>query len=43
MINAYQEVGGNVVAVEDVPRENTLHGILDVVTDDGYLARARVW
>ena len=42
MINAYQEVGGNVVAVEDVPRENTLqYGILDVVTDNGYLARAR--
>ena len=31
-----------VVAVEDVPRENTdQYGILDVITDDGYLARAQ--
>ena len=42
MIDAYQAVGGNVVAVEDVPRENTdQYGILDVVTDDGDLARAK--
>ncbi|MDG2034792.1 MAG: UTP--glucose-1-phosphate uridylyltransferase GalU [Rhodospirillales bacterium] len=42
MIDAYQDVGGNVVAVEDVPRENTdQYGILDVITDDGYLARAQ--
>ncbi len=42
MIDAHQDIGGNVVAVEDVPRENTnQYGILDVVTDDGRLARAR--
>ena len=42
MIEAYEEVGGNVVAVEDVPREHTnRYGILDVVTDDGRLARAK--
>jgi len=42
MIEAYNEVGGNVVAVEDVPRQYTnRYGILDVETDDGRLARAR--
>ncbi len=42
MIEAYGEVGGNVVAVEDVPRQHTnRYGILDVVEDDGRLARAR--
>jgi len=42
MMEAYNEVGGNVVAVEDVPREMTnRYGILDVETDDGRLARAR--
>ena len=42
MIEAYGEVGGNVVAVEDVPREHTnRYGILDVVEDDGRLARAK--
>jgi UDP-glucose pyrophosphorylase len=42
MVNTYQDVGGNVVAVEDVPREHTnQYGILDVVKDDGYLARAQ--
>ena len=42
MVEAYAEVGGNLVAVEDVPREHTnRYGILDVVTDDGRLARAR--
>ena len=41
MLDAYEEVGGNVVAVEDVPREHTdRYGILDVVEDDGRLARA---
>ena len=42
MIEAYNTVGGNVVAVEDVPRDHTnRYGILDVVEDDGRLARAR--
>ncbi len=42
MVAAYAEVGGNVVAVEDVPREHTdRYGILDVATDDGRLARAK--
>lgn len=42
MVEAYSEVGGNVAAVEDVPREHTnRYGILDVVSDDGRLARAQ--
>ncbi|MGB0671725.1 MAG: UTP--glucose-1-phosphate uridylyltransferase GalU [Rhodospirillales bacterium] len=42
MIEAYDQVGGNVVAVEDVPRDQTnKYGILDVVEDDGVLARAK--
>jgi UTP--glucose-1-phosphate uridylyltransferase len=42
MMEAYNEVGGNVVAVEDVPREHTnRYGILDVETDDGRLAKAK--
>ena len=41
MMEVYREVGGTVVAVEDVPREHTSrYGILDVVEDDGRLARA---
>lgn len=42
MIEAYEEVGGNVVAVVDVPREHTSrYGILDVEKDDGRLATVR--
>jgi UTP--glucose-1-phosphate uridylyltransferase len=42
MMDVYAEVGGNMVAVEDVPREHTdRYGVLDVVEDDGTLARAR--
>ncbi|MEK9725687.1 MAG: UTP--glucose-1-phosphate uridylyltransferase GalU [Rhodospirillaceae bacterium] len=42
MVEAYQKTGGNVVAVEDVPRDQTnRYGILDVDADDGRLARAR--
>ena len=42
MVDVYQEAGGNLVAVEDVPREQTdQYGILDVETDDGRLAKAR--
>ena len=41
MMDAYAEVGGNIVAVEDVPREHTnRYGILDVESEKGALARA---
>jgi UTP--glucose-1-phosphate uridylyltransferase len=42
MIDAYAETGGNLVAVIEVPREETRrYGVLDVVADDGTLVRAR--
>lgn len=42
MAEAYKEVGGNIVAIIDVPREQTQrYGVLDVVSDDGRLVRAR--
>ncbi len=42
MMKVYATLGGNLVATEDVPREYTnRYGILDVVEDDGWLARAR--
>jgi len=42
MIEAHAEVGGNLAAVMDVPREQTdRYGILDVISDDGRLAAAR--
>jgi UTP--glucose-1-phosphate uridylyltransferase len=42
VIEAYTEVGGNLAAVMDVPREQTgRYGILDVVADDGRLAKAQ--
>lgn len=42
MIDVYNETGGNVVAVEDVPREHTnRYGILDVKSDDGRIAEAQ--
>ncbi len=42
MVAAHAEVGGNVVAVMDVPREHTKrYGILDVENDNGRLARAK--
>ena len=42
MLEIYDDVGGNVVAVEDVPKEHTdRYGILDVVEYDGRLARAK--
>lgn len=42
MVEAHAEVGGNLLAVEDVPREQTdRYGILDVAEDDGRLARAK--
>jgi UTP--glucose-1-phosphate uridylyltransferase len=42
MIEVYNKVGGNLVAIEEVPLEHTnRYGILDVVEDDGRLARAK--
>lgn len=42
MIDAYNETGGNMVAVVDVPREHTSrYGILDVESDDGRLAKIK--
>jgi len=42
MIDLHAEIGGNLVAVEDVPREQTdRYGILDVTSDDGKLASAK--
>ncbi len=42
MLDVYAQIGGNVVAVEDIPREQTdRYGVLDVVQDDGKLARAK--
>ena len=42
MVDAYEETGGNIVAVIEVPREQTRrYGVLDVVADDGTLVRAR--
>ncbi|MDD3370992.1 MAG: UTP--glucose-1-phosphate uridylyltransferase GalU [Alphaproteobacteria bacterium] len=42
MMDAYEEVGGNVVGVVDVPRDQTnKYGILDVASDDGRMAKIR--
>lgn len=42
MVEVHGSVGGNVVAVMDVPREHTKrYGILDVVADDGQVAKAK--
>jgi UTP--glucose-1-phosphate uridylyltransferase len=42
LIDAHADVGGHVVAVEDVPREKTSrYGILDVLTEGGRLAKAK--
>jgi UTP--glucose-1-phosphate uridylyltransferase len=42
MVDAYDQVGGNIVAVVDVPREHTdRYGILDVSSDDGRLVAAK--
>lgn len=42
MMGVYNETGGNVVAVMDVPREHTRrYGVLDVAADDGRLASVR--
>ncbi len=42
LIDAYQTTGGNLVAVIEVPREETRrYGVLDVVADEGTLVRAK--
>lgn len=42
LIDAHAKVGGHVVAVEDVARDQTnRYGILDVLSDDGTLAKAK--
>ncbi len=42
MVEAYHEVGGNIVAIIDVPREDTRrYGVLAVTADNGRLVRAR--
>ncbi|MGC2855465.1 UTP--glucose-1-phosphate uridylyltransferase [Novispirillum sp. DQ9] len=42
LIEAYNEVGGNVVAVEEVPRDQTnKYGILDLDGEPGTLCKAR--
>ena len=42
MVDVHRKVGGTVICVEEVPREATQrYGILDVVEDDGRLARAK--
>jgi UTP--glucose-1-phosphate uridylyltransferase len=42
MVRAYEEVGGNLAAIIEVPRAHTSrYGVLDVVADDGRLVRAR--
>jgi len=42
LVEVHEETGGNVVAVEDVPREDTKkYGILDVSSDDGRLATVK--
>lgn len=41
MIDVYTETGGNVVAIEEVPREETnKYGVLNVMADDGRIAQA---
>ena len=42
MVDAYEETGGNIVAVIEVPREQTSrYGVLDIVEDKGQLVRAK--
>ncbi|GFZ97227.1 UTP--glucose-1-phosphate uridylyltransferase GalU [Elstera cyanobacteriorum] len=42
MIEAYEDLGGSMVAVMDVPKEHTSrYGILDPVSDDGRLVQVR--
>src|SRR5437764_13246275 len=42
MVDAHAKTGGNMVAVMEIPREQTRrYGVLDVVSDAGQLVRAR--
>jgi UTP--glucose-1-phosphate uridylyltransferase len=42
MVEAYDETGGNLAAVMEVPRAHTnRYGVLDVISDDGRLVRAK--
>src|ERR1700756_4087840 len=42
MVEAYEETGGNLVAIIEVPRADTKrYGVLDVISDDGRLVQAR--
>ena len=42
MSDAYRETGGNIVAVVEVPRDQTRrYGVLDVVADNGTLVQAK--
>ena len=42
MVEAYDETGGNLAAIIEVPRAHTQrYGVLDVVSDDGRVVRAR--
>jgi UTP--glucose-1-phosphate uridylyltransferase len=42
MMDVYNDIGGNIVGVTEVPREHTnRYGILDVAADDGRLAKMR--
>jgi UTP--glucose-1-phosphate uridylyltransferase len=42
MVEAHDETGGNVVAVEEVPKEHTQrYGVLDVTSDDGRLVAVK--
>ena len=42
MVEAYAETGGNLAAIIEVPRAHTSrYGVLDVVSDDGSLVRAK--
>src|SRR5690242_8841615 len=42
MVDAYRQIGGNIVAVMEIPREQTYrYGVLDVVADQGKLVSAK--
>jgi UTP--glucose-1-phosphate uridylyltransferase len=42
MVDAHAKIGGNMVAVMEIPREQTRrYGVLDVVSDAGQLVRAK--
>jgi UTP--glucose-1-phosphate uridylyltransferase len=41
MVEAYDEIGGNLAAIMEVPRAHTArYGVLEIVSDDGRLVRA---